>query len=45
MSLGRESMMAASGTFRTYLLELMMSVPWVQADIAVASIRDLILTR
>jgi hypothetical protein len=29
---------SACGTFRTSLLELMMSVHWVEADIAVASV-------
>ena len=31
---------SAFGTFRTSLLELMMSVHWVKADIAVASRSD-----
>jgi hypothetical protein len=29
---------SAPGTFRTQLLELMMSVHWVKADLAVASV-------
>jgi hypothetical protein len=30
--------MSVDGTFRTSLLELMMSVHWAKADIAVASV-------
>jgi hypothetical protein len=36
--------MTVRGTFRTWLLELMTSVRWVKADIAVASV-DLIYVR
>jgi hypothetical protein len=35
---GRHCPLSAPGTFRTSLLELMMSVHWVKADIAIASV-------
>jgi hypothetical protein len=37
-SVSHRSPMSHLGTFRTSLLELMMSVHWVKADIAIASV-------